>query len=78
MDCSLVELECFSWSSKVLGMKMIATHKLTEVEGGVENTLILEVPGCLSFILWPLIRGKLANALEQENSGLKVYCEERC
>lgn len=74
---NLVEGELLSWRSKVRGMEMIATHKLTEVDGCVENTLILEVPGLMSFVLWPLLRGPLAKALEQENSGLKSYCEKR-
>lgn len=74
----LIEPKLFTWRAKVRGMNMIATHMLTEIDDGVENTLILEVPGFLSFILWPLIGGKLAKALEQENTGLKVYCEERC
>jgi len=73
-----IEPELFTWKAKVRGMNMIATHKLAEIENGMQNTLILEVPGFLSFILWPLIVGKLAKSLEQENLGLKVYCEEHC
>ena len=76
---TVVELEkesIFSWSAKVKGMNITATHTLRELEGSVENKLTIEVSGILATLLWPLLRGKFNQALKQENLGFKEYCEK--
>ncbi|OUR96808.1 hypothetical protein A9Q84_10735 [Halobacteriovorax marinus] len=70
--------ESFTWETSVPGLKMIASHRLVEVNPNeTTNILILEVKGLLSFILWPILKGKIRNSLEKENEGLKSFCEQR-
>ena len=71
----LVEENIFSWSANVKGLNITATHKLIQLEGCVENKLIIEVHGILAMLFWPLLRGKFNEALIQENLGFKEYCE---
>ncbi len=67
--------QSFTWETRVRGMRMIATHELTPTDMGTQCTLRLTLKGLVAFLLWPMIRSKLVQALQQENDGLKVVCE---
>jgi uncharacterized membrane protein len=70
--------ESFIWESSISGMKMIAGHQLLKVnEDQTTNVLTLEVKGFLSFLLWPILKGKIKDSLLKENEGLKKFCEKR-
>ena len=72
---SLTDGESFTWETRVRGIRMTATHAL--MSSGAETTSILtiDIRGFVAVLLWPLIRAKIENALEQENAGLKMHCE---
>ena len=65
----------FSWEAKVRGIRMVATHRLIPVDDGTENVLTIEATGLLAILLGPLIRSALNHALQNENQGLKAFCE---
>jgi uncharacterized membrane protein len=74
---SLDEGKSFSWETKVSGLKMRATHILEETSSGLtKNILELKVSGFIAMILWPMIKSKITKALQDENQGLKRYCEQ--
>jgi uncharacterized membrane protein len=73
----MVRGESFSWSSRVRGIAMRATHELSAEGGGTRSLLRVEMSGVVAVLLWPLLRGAVRRALELENSGLKSRCEGR-
>ncbi|MFO0877620.1 MAG: SRPBCC family protein [Gemmataceae bacterium] len=72
---SLIPEERFTWESRILGMRMIATHELSTEKTGTRNVLRVEVSGILANLLSPLLRSALRRALAQENADLKARCE---
>ncbi|MBT5867750.1 MAG: hypothetical protein HOH38_02805 [Nitrospinaceae bacterium] len=66
--------KCFSWQTKVLGIKMVATHTLIPCNSGATSILRIEILGWIP-VIWPVIKKLIARALKEENWGLKNYCE---
>lgn len=66
----------FTWECTVLSMRMRATHALSACESGTQNTLRLEMTGVVAVLLWPLLYFAVKRTLQQENSGLKAWCEQ--
>ena len=67
--------EQFTWETRVRGMRMIATHKLSKEGAGTESVLRVELRGLVARLLWPLIRRTVSRSLERENAALKALCE---
>jgi hypothetical protein len=67
--------ERFKWESRILGMRMIATHELSTRETATQSVLRLEMSGIVARLLWPLMRFSAKRSLERENAGLKAKCE---
>lgn len=72
---ALIPDERFAWESRILGMRMIATHELSTRETGTKSTLRVEMSGLVAHLLSPLIRFSACRSLERENAGLKAKCE---
>ena len=71
----LIENQIFAWQAKIRGMPTNAIHRIESQGNAVVNQLELEMSGLVAFLLWPVLKGQLSQALEQENTGLKRYCE---
>ncbi len=65
----------FTWQTQVRGIRMVATHEITEADGHTNNLLRLELYGLTAALLWPCIRGSMSRALQTENVGLKTACQ---
>ena len=73
----LIEAESFTWETRMLGARMIASHHMKMSGTGTENTLTLEVKGSTGFLLAPFIARRVAQTIETENRSLKQFCESR-
>lgn len=71
----LIAGEGFTWETRILGMRMIATHELSSTETGTQSRLRVEMSGLVALLLSPLLRFSARRSLEQENAGLKARCE---
>lgn len=71
----LIQGERFTWESRILGIQMIATHKLLTKETGTQSVLRVKMSGIVGRLLWPLMRFSARRSLERENAGLKAKCE---
>lgn len=72
---ALIPDEQFTWESRILGMRMVATHELSTTETGTQSTLRVEMSGLVAHFLSPLIRFPMLRSLERENAALKAKCE---
>lgn len=72
---ALIPDEQFTWESRILGMRMVATHELAAKETGTQSTLRVEISGLVAHLLSPLIRSSARRSLERENAALKATCE---
>lgn len=66
----------FTWETRRPGLRMIASHELSPAGAGTQNVLVMEAKGVLAFLLRPILRRAIREALSQENFGLKKRCEE--
>jgi uncharacterized membrane protein len=64
----------FTWETTIRGMRMIGSHELVDSPAGCASRLRLEVSGMVAWLLWPLIRGSAARAVETENNRLRERC----
>jgi len=73
------DLHRFVWSTKVLGMSLVATHVVTPstTDGRVVNRLEVDASGGLTSVLAPVLKGRLAKQLAAENAALKARAEEQ-
>lgn len=67
--------ECFTWETRIRGIRMIATHQITATHRGAQCVLRVELSGLVARLLWPLLRFRTRRSLEQESAGLKKRCE---
>ena len=65
----------FSWTARVRGIDMLATHVIIPSERGVTSLLRIEMNGLMVKLLGLFIKPLVAYSLKQENKGLKHYCE---
>lgn len=72
---ALIPGERFTWESRILGIRMIATHELSIKETGTQSVLRLEMSGIVARLLCPLMSFSARRSLERENAGLKAKCE---
>ena len=71
----LVRGASFTWTTRVRGIRMRATHELSRAEGGTRCVVRVEMAGLVALLLAPFARGSVRRALERENAGLKARCE---
>ena len=71
----LVRGERFTWTTRVRGIRMRATHELSPHDSGTRSVLRLEMSGLVAALLAPFVHRSVRRALERENSGLKARCE---
>lgn len=67
----------FSWRRTLLGMTMIATHRLEPTAQGCRNTLVVEVTGRGAKVFSALMTGTIRAAIETENDGFREAAEKR-
>lgn len=72
---ALVPGEQFTWESRILGTRMIATHELSTMDTGTQSVLRIELIGIVARLLWPVISSLARQSLERENASLKARCE---
>lgn len=61
----------FVWSTRLLGMEMVASHELASEGSGTSNALIVELRGGLAPVLGWMLRGPIHRAIAAENEGLR-------
>jgi len=74
-----------TWSTRLAGVEMIATHRVERVEPGASedssdrarNTLVVEIEGALAPIVGALLRGPMLRAIATENEGFRSAAEAR-
>ena len=66
------EGEHFSWNTTVLGLRVRATHIVSEIEGGTRSQLDLSLSGVFSAMIWPILKPLLTTALRRENNALRL------
>jgi uncharacterized membrane protein len=69
--------ESFSWSTRVRGIDMRATHVIAPDGDGAANTMSLTLNGLAVTLLWPLVKILMASALRRENTELRKECLAR-
>ncbi len=72
---ALTRGERFTWSTRVRGMRMVASHELTATPTGTRSLLRLAMYGLVARVLWPLARLSVRRTLKRENECLKRRCE---
>lgn len=65
----------FSWAGRTQGIQMVATHEMEAVGTRTRSLIRIEMSGLVVSLLWPLMRRSARRQLEQENDGLKRWCE---
>jgi hypothetical protein len=72
---SLAPGERFTWETRNLGIRMVASHDIVATATGCDSNLRLEVFGLVAVFLWPIIRRSARQAIERENTGLRDRCQ---
>ncbi len=67
----------FAWEKPGRFLRFKATHVLEPAGEATSNLLILEATGPAALLLHPVLRTAGTRALQQENAGLKAFCEGR-
>jgi hypothetical protein len=67
----------FLWEATTSGMRLVAGHHLTEVDGGTRNLLVLDVLGAGGPVLGRLAGPLMRRALVTENDGFRRAAEGR-
>jgi hypothetical protein len=67
--------EQFSWESRILGMRMIATHELSTQGTRTQSVLRVEMSGIGAVLMGPVISYFARRSLQRENACLKAKCE---
>lgn len=65
----------FSWTTRLMGTHITASHGLVENETGVINTLTIDIEGRLAPIIGALLRRPILKAMAVENLGFKTAAE---
>jgi uncharacterized membrane protein len=65
----------FAWSTKALGTTMTGAHLLEASPTGTRNTLTVDIEGPTAWLVGPLVRRPILNAIGQENEGFKRAAE---
>lgn len=71
----LISGERFTWESRILGMRIVATHALSTKETATQSVLRVGMSGIVARLLWPVMSFFARRSLERENLGLKAKCE---
>ena len=66
----------FVWQTKVLGLRLVATHRLSSEGSGTLNELLLEISGFGSGLFCGLLGGKVQTAIDTENDAFKAQAEQ--
>jgi uncharacterized protein YndB with AHSA1/START domain len=67
----------FAWRRTLLGMTMIATHRLEPIDGGCRNTLTVDVAGRGATLFSALMSGPIRAAIQTENDGFREVAERQ-
>lgn len=67
----------FTWSTRILGMTMTATHQITSLDDRTANTLEIELDGPMARVIGPLLKPSIRKALATENLGHKRAAESQ-
>ena len=65
----------FVWEATTAGVRLVAGHHLTEVEGGTRNLLVLDVLGARGAVAGRLAGPLMRRALATENDGFRRAAE---
>jgi uncharacterized protein YndB with AHSA1/START domain len=65
----------FAWRRTLLGMTIIATHRLEPIGGGCRNTLTVEVTGRGATLFSAVMSGPIRAAIQTENAGFREVAE---
>ena len=65
----------FVWETTTAGVRLVAGHHLTEVEGGTRNLLVLDVLGSRAPVVGRLVAPAVRRALATENDGFRRGAE---
>jgi uncharacterized membrane protein len=63
---------CFIWSTKSMGLGMVATHLVEPTATGSRNTLRIDLSGFAASLLGRLLRRKIHSVLATENEGFRL------
>ena len=67
----------FTWEGRLWGIHIVATHAVNPSGSSVQSVLRIEMLGLVATLLGPLLRSPVRHSLEEENAGLKAFCEAR-
>ena len=67
----------FEWSTKTMGMRMTARHRLEPTSSGCRNTLTVDITGGLSGIVGRLIGSTIAKTIATENECFQREAERQ-
>ena len=66
----------FTWYNAVMGITLLANHELLETSDGKTTVkLSFEMSGLFAFMVWPLVKKKIRQFVNQEAESLKAVCE---
>lgn len=65
----------FAWTTRIAGVRMLATHLLAAVPEGCRHTLALTLEGVGSGLLGRLAGQRMRASIETENQGMKRAAE---
>ena len=65
----------FAWATRAMGTTMTGGHELAPTEGGMRNTLTVDIEGPLAPLVGLLIRRPIRKAISTENEGFKSAAE---
>jgi hypothetical protein len=67
----------FTWTARLLGVRMAATHLVEPTAAGARNTLRLDLDGFGGRLLGMLLGRKLRSVLATENAGFRTAAAQR-
>lgn len=67
--------ELFEWEAKVAGVRTVGSHRLSAVDGGCRNTLVITLHGRRGRLLGRLAGRSMRASLAKENAGFKQHAE---
>jgi uncharacterized protein YndB with AHSA1/START domain len=66
---------CFAWTTRSMGLRMTATHRLAATDAGTTNALEVEIEGLFAPLFGLLFRSLIRKALATENEGFRRAAE---
>lgn len=67
----------FTWQTRRMGLTLVGSHLLSEVDGGCRNTLVLDVAGTGAGLFGRVFGRLMRTSIARENAGFRARAQQR-